>query len=65
MTPAGQKVMQRIYHKQLDSFRQAILGEIEKDRDEVGGRVTSGTARLSSCARAAAARLRRHRHSAD
>ncbi len=35
MTPAGQEVMQRIYHKQLDSFRQAILGEIEKDREQL------------------------------
>ncbi len=42
LTPAGQKVMQRIYHKQLDSFRQAILGEIEKDRDELAAASPAG-----------------------
>lgn len=42
MTPAGQEVMQRIYHKQLDSFRQAILGEIEKDRDNLAGASPAG-----------------------
>jgi dienelactone hydrolase len=36
MSPAGQAVMQRIYHKQFDSFRQTILGEIDKQRDQLG-----------------------------
>ncbi len=42
MTPAGQEVMQRIYHKQLDSFRQAILGEIEKDREQLAAASPAG-----------------------
>ena len=42
MTPAGQEVMQRIYHKHFDSFRQAILGEIEKDREQLGAESPAG-----------------------
>jgi dienelactone hydrolase len=42
MTPAGQEVMQRIYHKQLDTFRQAILGEIEKDREQLAAASPAG-----------------------
>ncbi len=42
MTPAGQEVMQRIYHKQLDSFRQAILGEIEKDCEPLAAASPAG-----------------------
>src|SRR6202008_509364 len=42
MTPAGQEVMQRIYHKQLDSFRQAILSEIEKDREQLAAASPAG-----------------------
>jgi dienelactone hydrolase len=42
MTPAGQEIMQRIYHKQLDSFRQAILGEIEKDREQLAAASPAG-----------------------
>ena len=42
MTPAGQEVMQRIYHKQLDSFRQAILGEIDKDREQLAAASPAG-----------------------
>ena len=34
--------MQRIYHKQLDSFRQAILGEIDKDREQLGAASPAG-----------------------
>jgi dienelactone hydrolase len=42
MTPAGQEVMQRIYHKQLDSFRQALLGEIDKDREQLAAASPAG-----------------------
>lgn len=42
MTPAGQETMQRIYHKQLDSFRQAILGEIDKDREQLAAASPAG-----------------------
>lgn len=42
MSPAGQEVMQRIYHKQLDSFRQAILSEIDKDREQLASASPAG-----------------------
>ena len=42
MTPAGQEIMQRIYHKQLDSFRQAILGEIDTDREQLAAASPAG-----------------------
>lgn len=42
MTPAGQEVMQRIYHKQLDSFRQAILAEVGKDREQLAAASPAG-----------------------
>jgi dienelactone hydrolase len=42
MTPAGQEVMQRIYHKHLDSFRQAILGEINNDREQLAAASPAG-----------------------
>jgi dienelactone hydrolase len=42
MTPAGQEVMQRIYHQQLDSFRQAILGEIDKDHEQLAAASPAG-----------------------
>jgi pimeloyl-ACP methyl ester carboxylesterase len=35
MTPADQEIMQRIYHKQFDSFRQAILSRIEQDQQDL------------------------------
>ncbi len=35
MTPAGQELMQQIYHHQLDRFRQAILWEINSDRQQL------------------------------
>ena len=34
MTPADQQVMQRIYDKQLDSFKHAILLRLEQNRQE-------------------------------
>jgi dienelactone hydrolase len=42
MTPAGQQVMQRIYHKQFDGFRQAILAEIEKDHEQLAAASPAG-----------------------
>ena len=42
MTPAGQQVMQRIYHEQFDGFRQAILGEIAKDRAQLAAASPAG-----------------------
>ena len=42
MTPAGQEVMQRIYHMQLDSFSQSILSEIEKDREQLAAASPAG-----------------------
>ena len=42
MSPAGQEIMQRIYHKQLDSFRQAILSEVERDREQLAAASPAG-----------------------
>ncbi len=46
MTPAGQEMMQRIYHKQFDSFRQAILAEIDKDREQLAAASPAGRLRF-------------------
>ena len=62
MTPAGQEVMQRIYHKQLDSFRQAILAEIDKDREQLAAASPAGRLGFSARAGAAVAWLRRYGH---
>jgi dienelactone hydrolase len=42
MSPAGQEVMQRIYHKQLNGFQQAILEESEKDGEQLAGASPAG-----------------------
>jgi dienelactone hydrolase len=42
MTPAGQEVMQRIYHKQLEGFRQALLAEVNKDREQLAAASPAG-----------------------
>jgi dienelactone hydrolase len=42
MTPAGQELMQRIYHNQLDGFRSAILAEVEKDREQLAAASPAG-----------------------
>jgi len=42
MTPAGQEIMQRIYHKQRESFGPAILAEIDKRRDELAAASPAG-----------------------
>jgi dienelactone hydrolase len=42
MTSAGQELMQRIYHKQLDSFHQALLSELEKDREQLAAASPAG-----------------------
>jgi len=43
MTPADQEVMQRIYHRQFDSFRQAILSQITEDHEELAAASPAGT----------------------
>jgi pimeloyl-ACP methyl ester carboxylesterase len=42
MTPADQHVMQRIYHKQRESFGPAIQAEIEKRRTELAAASPAG-----------------------
>jgi len=42
MTPAGQEVMQRIYHKQFEGFRQAILAEINKNGEQLAAASPAG-----------------------
>ena len=46
MTPADQEVMQRIYHKQLDSFQRAILAEIDKDSERLAAASPAGRLRF-------------------
>ena len=42
MTPADQEIMQRIYHKQRESFAPAILAEIDKRREELAAASPAG-----------------------
>ena len=42
MTPAGQAVMQRIYHKQRDSFAPGILAEIDKRAGQLAAASPAG-----------------------
>lgn len=42
MTPAGQQLMQRIYLGQLDSFRQALLSEANKDGEQLAAASPAG-----------------------
>jgi pimeloyl-ACP methyl ester carboxylesterase len=42
MSPAGQELMQRIYHKQLDGVRNALLSEIEKSREQLAAASPAG-----------------------
>ena len=42
MTPAGQQVMQDIYHKQRQTFAPAILAEIDKQRDQLSAASPAG-----------------------
>jgi len=42
MTPAGQELMQRIYHEHFDGFRPAILAEIDKDREQLAAASPAG-----------------------
>ncbi len=46
MTPAGQKLMQEIYHQQFDGLRQEILAEISEDRAQLTA--TSPAGRLDA-----------------
>jgi len=42
MTPAGQDLMQRIYHERFDGFRPAILAEIDKDGEQLAAASPAG-----------------------
>ncbi len=46
MTPAGQRIMQDIYHKQRASLAPAILAEIDKRRDELAAASPAGHLRF-------------------
>ena len=46
MTPAGQEIMQHIYHKQRESLAPAILAEIDKRRDELAAASPAGHLRF-------------------
>jgi pimeloyl-ACP methyl ester carboxylesterase len=46
MTPAGQELMQQIYHQRFDGFRQEILAEINADRPQLTA--TSPAGRLGA-----------------
>lgn len=46
MTSADQEIMQRIYHKQLDAFGPAILGEIDKRREQLAAASPAGHLRF-------------------
>jgi pimeloyl-ACP methyl ester carboxylesterase len=46
MTPAGQAVMQELYHKQRSSLAPAILAEIDKRRDKLAAASPAGHLRF-------------------
>jgi len=46
MTPAGQQVMQEIYHKQRTSLTAALLSEIDKRRDQLAAASPAGHLRF-------------------
>jgi pimeloyl-ACP methyl ester carboxylesterase len=46
MTAGGQEVMQRIYHKQRDSFAPGILAEIDKRREQLAAASPAGHLRF-------------------
>jgi pimeloyl-ACP methyl ester carboxylesterase len=46
MTPAGQQVMQDIYHKRRASFAPAILAEIDKHREQLAAASPAGHLRF-------------------
>jgi pimeloyl-ACP methyl ester carboxylesterase len=46
LSPAGQEMMQRIYHRQLDGLREAILAEIEKNREQLDAASPAGRVRF-------------------
>ena len=48
MTPAGQQIMQEIYHKQRASLAPAILAEIDKRRSELDAASPAGHLRFLS-----------------
>ncbi len=46
MTPAGQQIMQDIYHKHRDNLRAAILAEIDKRSEELSAASPAGRLRF-------------------
>ena len=46
MTPAGQKIMQSIYHKQRDALDPAILAEVDKEQNELSAASPAGRLRF-------------------
>jgi len=42
LTPAGQEIMQRIYHKQRESFVLALLAEVDKQREQLAAASPAG-----------------------
>jgi pimeloyl-ACP methyl ester carboxylesterase len=46
MTPAGQKIMQDIYHKQRDALAPAILAEVDKEQSELSAASPAGHLRF-------------------
>ena len=42
LTPAGQEIMQRIYHKQRESFVPALLTEVDKQREQLAAASPAG-----------------------
>jgi len=46
MTPAGQKIMQDIYHKHRDALDPAILAEVDKEQNELAAASPAGHLRF-------------------
>ena len=51
LTPAGQEIMQRIYHKQREYFAPALLAEVDKRRRATRGRISRGSSPVSFACR--------------
>ena len=49
MSPAGQQIMQEIYHKHRQALAPAILAEVEKRRDELAAASPAGRLRFVQC----------------
>lgn len=49
MSPAGQQIMQDIYHKQRENLAPKIIAEVEKRRDELAAASPAGRLRFVQC----------------